>query len=996
MPLPLVELALAVADSPLSLELLLGWGLAAPSELWAFLDEARTQGWITEDHAAGRGHFSICDEARRQHILETASSDALRALASHAELLGGMLSTARTLRKSATYRASGELFRVLICSVEPVSFPGGERGWVAAVLDSIRMFREMYGLSPSTVERAIAIAQAHGDVASQAVLIGAQGYRAFVEGRSREGREGCRIAIEVARGADPHTRTEVHGYLAVGLIRQGLISEGVAAFEELFGDVPDEIVSSYEFWFDSPGPSTAAPLGILADAYSLLGRHARAIDVMHRVLAVAEARNRPWIVAEAHMFLAGIYARQSSMVAAAHAEFAWDFHSERPDEPVYVWFSALGLAWVRVMQGRIEEVLPALAMAFQAHKRAGKPLLNGTFLYRIAERLGPDAIRGPEGFDLLEEAKRAAASDNVFASGCAHQFLASRLLAEPSSEARDELIHAHLERALDSLRAAGTPPQLASALRDAAEHCDRTGQVDRAIALREEQRRVLAQLPAAGAEAGNSQFIELVLALGRLAALRNRQDGFWGEIASRLSQSFGAERVALLELAPQPQVIGVRGGDRQWREEVLALLEKAPSRVAVFKSGEVTRVVVPFVSEEYRRTGMAVLENRFAPPLVGERDRALLSAVGAQLGVLFDNALMWKELAASRERLEQENRYFRESGPAQLAASGIVAHSAGMKGVFDLVSRVAPSNSTVLVLGETGVGKELIAHELHRRSARANGPFIAVHIASLAPGLVASSLFGHERGAFTGALEQVKGRFELADRGTIFLDEIGELPLEEQVRLLRVIQEGTFERVGGSRPIRSDFRLVAATNRNLEAEVKAGRFREDLFFRLQVFPIRVPPLRERRDEVPTLALMFMERFSRNLGRQFEGISETDMERLIAYAWPGNVRELEHVIERAVLLSDGPGLKIPALQSVSANQSEPEVAPGEWVTLEETERRYVAKVLMHTRGRITGAGGAAELLGLKPPTLNWRIDKLGLRDIVARVRRTGRGRGVGDG
>jgi transcriptional regulator with GAF, ATPase, and Fis domain len=373
---------------------------------------------------------------------------------------------------------------------------------------------------------------------------------------------------------------------------------------------------------------------------------------------------------------------------------------------------------------------------------------------------------------------------------------------------------------------------------------------------------------------------------------------------------------------------------------------------------------------------------------VGASDAELLDALGVQLGVLLGNISLWQELTRARERLAQENRYFRESVPAAAAGSQMVAHSAAMREVLGLVGRVAPSTTAVLITGETGVGKELVAHEIHRQSPRRDGPFIAVHIAALAPGLVASGLFGHERGAFTGATEQAKGRFELADGGTLLLDEVGELSLEDQVKLLRVLQEGTFERVGGSRTLRSDFRLVAATNRDLAAEVQAGRFREDLYFRLCAFPIRVPPLRERREEIPTLALYFLEKVARQRGVRFEGISEADMERLVAWDWPGNVRELGHVIERASFLSEPPMLRIPSLEGGLARAqpaSRVTVEQESWVTLAEAERRHIGRVLEHTGGRITGAGGAAEILGLKPSTLNFRIAKLGLRDALAQAR-----------
>ena len=446
----------------------------------------------------------------------------------------------------------------------------------------------------------------------------------------------------------------------------------------------------------------------------------------------------------------------------------------------------------------------------------------------------------------------------------------------------------------------------------------------------------------------------------------------------------------------EPQVLTARGGDASWiRGLVERLRNRAVSGVEfldpVSEPGSRIAggrlILVPFAAQGTGHRGWLCFENRHAPALIGPGDAPLLDVLGTQVGILVENVSLWRDLAETRRRLEQEISYYRQQ-PAAAPAGAIVGHSEALQRMQDLIERVAPTQTAVLVLGETGSGKELVAREIHQRSLRKSGPFIAVHIASLAPGLVASGLFGHERGAFTGATEQVKGRFELADRGTLFLDEIGELGSEEQVRLLRVLQEGVFERVGGTRPLRSDFRLVAATNRDLEAEVRAGRFREDLFYRLNVFPVRVPPLRERAEDVPTLALYFMERVGRGTGRRFEGISEADMRRLQEHAWPGNVRELEHLIERAALLSEPPRLKIPPLAGAAKSPTSVRKSEREWVRLDEAERRYIREVLEHTRGRITGEGGAAEILGLKPSTLNFRIAKLGLRSVVDRIRSCG--------
>jgi len=287
------------------------------------------------------------------------------------------------------------------------------------------------------------------------------------------------------------------------------------------------------------------------------------------------------------------------------------------------------------------------------------------------------------------------------------------------------------------------------------------------------------------------------------------------------------------------------------------------------------------------------------------------------------------------------------------------------------VERVAPTDSTVLIQGETGSGKELFARAVHSRSTRRQRPLVKVNCGAIPAGLVESELFGHVRGAFTGALEKRIGRFELADGGTIFLDEIGELPPETQVKLLRVLQEREFEPVGSSRTIRVNVRVIAATNRNLEEEVRAGRFRADLLYRLNVFPIPVPPLRERREDVPLLAAFFLSTLSKKIGKVLEGFSRKSMLRLSEYSWPGNIRELQNVIERAAILASGPIVEVEA--GLLAGRTEAEVSG----TLQEVERRHIASVLRGTHGVIEGAGGAARILGLHPNTLRSRMKKLGI-------------------
>ncbi len=332
------------------------------------------------------------------------------------------------------------------------------------------------------------------------------------------------------------------------------------------------------------------------------------------------------------------------------------------------------------------------------------------------------------------------------------------------------------------------------------------------------------------------------------------------------------------------------------------------------------------------------------------------------------NAL--EEVQRLQAQLQQENRYLRQEVKSIQGHTRIVGQSAALDRVLALVEQVAPTASSVLLLGETGTGKELFATAIHEGSPRRNRPVVRVNCAAMPAALIESELFGREKGAYTGALARQIGRFEMASGSTIFLDEISELPLESQAKLLRVLQEKEIERLGSPKLIKVDVRVIAATNRDLLKAVAEGRFREDLYYRLNVFPITVPPLRERREDIPLLVWTFVEEFSKAMGKPVEAIAQSSLQALQQYAWPGNVRELRNVIERAMILASGSTLKID-LPGAAAP-----VSRG-LMTLAEAEREHIQRVLETTGGRIRGIGGAAEILGLKPTTLESRMAKLGL-------------------
>ena len=326
-------------------------------------------------------------------------------------------------------------------------------------------------------------------------------------------------------------------------------------------------------------------------------------------------------------------------------------------------------------------------------------------------------------------------------------------------------------------------------------------------------------------------------------------------------------------------------------------------------------------------------------------------------------------------RLQQERDYLRET---IRSLDDIVGHSDALQQVLQSADKVADTDATVLIQGETGTGKELVARYLHQQSHRSEGAFIKLNCAALQPNLVESELFGHEAGAFTGATQRRKGRFELADGGTLFLDEVSEIPLELQAKLLRVLQEGQFERVGGTQTLSCDVRVVAATNRRLNEALQSGQFRSDLFYRLNVYPIQVPPLRERREDIPVLVNYFLPRIAQRIGKMIETVPAATLDALLDYDWPGNVRELKNVLERAVITSPGMDLRLPESLESDAFHRSSEEETAEFDSLAAMERRYITRVLETTGWRLSGPAGAAKLLDLNPSTLRYRIKKLRIR------------------
>lgn len=609
------------------------------------------------------------------------------------------------------------------------------------------------------------------------------------------------------------------------------------------------------------------------------------------------------------------------------------------------------------------------------------------------------------GFSLAHEVRRMITSDNIFVKGVAYRYqaliwrqknlphesiiqslkLSLRWLEESGSQveqarsqlemAHEYLAHGNEEKAKETIR---TALKILSLLGDLGE------------GLIPDDLRYLVNEPPHG-----ESLLKEILKLGQEVVTIRENKELVQHIISTVNRITGAERGAifLLDGETTSTHLMLRASKNLTPEQIaypsfissmdmimeVAITGKglirgmSSAKELAFHSGEIirSRICVPMLLRD-KVVGVLYHDNRLLSSAFRESDLELLSYFAALAAFALDNTRAYEEIQRLNQKLGEEKQYYEEQHLQNLHFEDIIGESTAIKRVLAQVGQVAATDTNVLILGETGVGKELVARAIHRRSARLNKPFIQVSCNVLPESLIQSELFGHEKGAFTNAIQRRIGRFELADGGTLFLDEIGDLPPEVQVRLLHVLQSKEFERVGGSETIYSDFRLVAATNRDIEQQVNENRFRQDLYYRLNVFPIYVPPLRERKEDIPLLAHHFLKIYSTKMGKTFHRIPDSELEKLIQYDWPGNVRELENIIERGTILSPGPHFRVPEFVGISWPDS---VQPKAGGTLKENERCHILWALQKTGWKVRGPGGAAELLDIHPSTLASRMKKL---------------------
>jgi transcriptional regulator with GAF, ATPase, and Fis domain len=490
------------------------------------------------------------------------------------------------------------------------------------------------------------------------------------------------------------------------------------------------------------------------------------------------------------------------------------------------------------------------------------------------------------------------------------------------------------------------------------------------------------------------RLFDLVIEMGEALTSQKQIEQLLSNIISSISRLTGAERAALfirgkdaktLDMAASRNLTQESLKEEAFRETIerirAATQDQSGGSVQydVSVPGDIhfRRVIITPLPLGRRVIGALYQDSRFFSLDMSPDRRKLLSALASQIAVSIDRSQAYDEIARLNERLVRENVYYQEEKEEFRPFGDIIGGSEGIMDIHRLIARVAPTLSTVLISGETGVGKELIARAIHRESPRHKEPFIRVNCAALPESLIDSELFGHERGAFTGAHQARAGRFELAHNGTIFLDEVSELPPATQSRLLRILQEKEYQRVGGTKMLHADFRLITATNKDLQKEVARGRFRDDLYYRLNVFPVKAPPLRDRREDIPLLAMHFLKHFCARYNKCYSGITETEMEKLKAYSWPGNIRELANMVERAVILG-GPRIRFLEMDAGRASGPDADPDAGDPLTLQEAERLQILKALKRTHGQVGGKDGAAVRLGLKRTTLINRMKKLGIK------------------
>ncbi|MCX7817167.1 MAG: sigma 54-interacting transcriptional regulator [Syntrophales bacterium] len=774
---------------------------------------------------------------------------------------------------------------------------------------------------------------------------------------------------------------------SLSFLIRGNLCKAIQAYEEYLGELE-------EYGKDDFSLITALHL---CQCYTQIGMPQRALGIAESILDFAKKQNN-WPIVCFSLATAGVVLLEMMHLKESRDYFEKALEISRKENiPMAEIIAGIGLANIECLEGYFERAAEHFKVLFKIRKSSWYHTLN---VFHIFE----------PGFILHRHGKSPMPLESVigYLSGLKEHQLNPILHStirrlkikylEPDYQAKDKIrelrgiestlekVGAHLELAktrIDLARLYLEVKQWSEAEEVALKAWDFLRRVTKA-AFPSDLKGLLSL-----DEGDDTRLYDIIIEMGEALTTQKNTEHLLTNIVASISRLTGAERAAIFIMdkrSSEYRIVASRNLTREYFDSrEFKMVKASMSEVTIKKDSRVIQtenfgdktngrrkiILTPLLLGK-QVIGILYQDSRYFSLDLTPDGLRLLSALGAQIAVSIDRAKAYDEIVELNEKLMAQNIYYQEEKEEFRPFGDIVYSSKAMRDLINMIHKVAPTKSTVLITGETGVGKELIARAIHRESARRNGPFIRVNCAALPETLIDSELFGHEKGAFTGATRLKPGRFELANQGTIFLDEVSELPLSTQSRLLRVLQEGEFQRVGGTKMLYSDFRLLAATNKDLEKEVHAGRFRSDLYFRLNVFPIRVPPLRERKEDIIPLAQHFLRRFSQQYNKPCPSIPRGEMEKLMNYSWPGNVRELANVIERAVILGDF-DIRLPTI----SNHSKYFEIEGPFLTLKEMERKHIIEALQITGGRLGGKKGAAALLGVKRTTLIHRMKKLGI-------------------
>ena len=793
---------------------------------------------------------------------------------------------------------------------------------------------------------------------------------------------------------------------ALSMFWHGRVKEAIEIYERTLGNVEEISPELEDVW---------AYL-MLAYCYGIRGRVARGVGLAEAVRERAVSKGYLKTQAFSHAVIALIFIEVAQVDnARPHFNKALDI-GEKIGSDLAIWIANACKAYDIYSKGDLKRARGLLESALSRGKALGQRHNPCPWHLEIFWSLHKADFEPVEDFPFISEIDRLRNWPDIYMKGAALRYHA---LSRKISGADSKEIEGLLLESEKLLRESGALVELARTQVELARFSVEKKEMRRAKKVADMAYQTLSEIDRSLFPSELLFLIQKDSKQSRLfdgiseltTALRSLPDysTYLGKVVAILTDMFGAERAAILikQNDGQNDLLRIAATRNFSPEELqhfdqghlrdlisMTLAKNEPLIVADTKksSSLVQRIAGNFpikslacipLAIDGEPLGLIYTDNRLLRGIFSKKDLVIMTSIAAQVSLSLKNVSLSKKLQGLKNNYQRDT-FFVERIESHEDFPQIIGKSKAITEVLTKARKVSETSATVLILGETGVGKELIARSIHQLSDRADKPFVVVNVSALSETLLPTELFGYEKGAFTGAERSKVGRFEMADKGTIFLDEIGDLSMEAQVKLLRVLQEGEFERVGGTRTIHSNFRLIAATNRNLRDLVARGGFRSDLFYRISTFPIHIPPLRERNGDLKSLSLHFAQEYATKHGKKVKKIPSSEMKKLAEYPWPGNVRELEHVIERALILSENETLLIPNFEMPHCITESPHCAIYEeagtqtdFFSLDEIQRRHITSVLSHVKWRIRGKRGAAEILGLKPSTLEFRMKKLGI-------------------